>query len=524
MHFLYEAVDNTGKPLMGKIDANTAEEVQQLLTKSGLSVQSVAPVMAKMQPVASSSNPTPQKAVAPVLHQSDSSPVWMPSMEPRAAPVDLSAIGHLDSQVSLMGSAHRELTTVASTNLHTQVSTLPPLQSSPPIQRATPTNASLSGQVIFSGNAASLSQSVGMGAKLSTKTATATRVATPASLSYVGATDRDRLMFFQQLASLVRSGMSIYSALDNLAPRTPAKSLSLAAMKMATAARTGGQISAIMAEYPVLFPEHITATVAAGETGGFLEISLAEIALNYQRKIDLYRGTWIPKLMATQAFFMIPIVLPLMGSIFASMDFAANMAHYVKMEIFFYLPVSFALFFGSKFIFKRLQLPKFQEWRDGLALKVPPFNELHRQESLGSFIRMLRRLFEAGVAPIAAWEGAMNVSSNVVIREKLRGSYGMMQSGASFSEAFTATGLFNNEIENLVITGQQSGQVVEMLDQAADYYEMQAGESAKRAKFTMLRMGILAMLVFGGAAVLWMAHSYFHGIFTFVDREFGTPD
>lgn len=496
MHFLYEAEGTDGKPLMGKIDANSAEEVGQLLTKSGLTVKSVAPVLAKSLPVQPQfAPPGPQKAAQT---SPSAMPVWMPSNEPRATPVDLSLLDQPDAL---------DQTSYALAPLN--YAATPVLKAPTPVQHTPSANTNLGGKIILSGNAASLSHSAALSQRSAKSIGYTSPVTQPDHLSYVGGvTDRDRMMFFQQLASLVRSGMTVYSALDSLAPRTPAKNLSQVAREMATAARNGGMISEIMAGYPVLFPTHITATVRAGELGGFLEISMAEIALNYQRKIDLYRGAWIPKLMATQAFFAIAIVLPFMATILSSMDVVANFLKYVRLELTIYLPIAFALYFCSKFIFRRLQVPQLQKWRDNLALKVPPFAELQRQESLGSFVRMLRRLHEAGVAPIAAWEGAMDVSSNLVIREKLQNSYAMMQSGASFSEAFTETGLFNNEIENLVITGQQSGQIVEMLDGAADYYEQQTVEASKRAKFTMLRMGVIGLLVFGGAAVCWFAYSY----------------
>ena len=133
---------------------------------------------------------------------------------------------------------------------------------------------------------------------------------------------------------------------------------------------------------------------------------------------------------------------------------------------------------------------------------------------------MLRRLYHAGIMPIHAWEGAMNTASNVVIRDQLARSYELMQSGSTLSDAFASTGLFADQVEQMVFTGQQSGQVVEMLDQAAAYYEQRAEEATGKARFMMLRIGILAMLIFGGIAVCWMAKSYFAGIFNIVDNEF----
>ena len=62
---------------------------------------------------------------------------------------------------------------------------------------------------------------------------------------------------------------------------------------------------------------------------------------------------------------------------------------------------------------KHIQLPKYRRWRDETALKIPPFGDLQRHEAVAAFLRMMRRLYHAGVSPIQAWEGAMNTSKIV---------------------------------------------------------------------------------------------------------------
>jgi len=133
---------------------------------------------------------------------------------------------------------------------------------------------------------------------------------------------------------------------------------------------------------------------------------------------------------------------------------------------------------------------------------------------------MLSRLHHAGVSPSVAWEGAMLTASNVVIRDKLAQSYDIMQKGASLGDAFAQTGLFGNSIEQLIITGEQSGQIGEMLDRAAVMYQQTVDDAKKKAQWTMLRIGFLGMLIAGGFTVCWMAYSYFHGMFSFTETAF----
>ncbi len=118
---------------------------------------------------------------------------------------------------------------------------------------------------------------------------------------------RDLQFFFRQFSSFSHSGITIFSALENLGSRTPNPNLALTAREMSEVARSGGMISDVMKKYPRIYPEHVTGMVLAGETGGFIDIALAEIADGYDANIKLYRGAWLPKTMAIQAFLMLPI-------------------------------------------------------------------------------------------------------------------------------------------------------------------------------------------------------------------------
>ncbi len=467
MNYFYEAIDESGKSVLGKMDATSAAEVQQRLLQSGYRPQSIAP------------NPAVATAPPPAVQ----------------------------NQVTLNG--------VANPTLGPQ--TMMPMGQG----MAAAQSASQNVNVTFAGSAARVA-----GKQNRTRTSqTPLPVLTPAAptaSTLGGVKTKDLMLFFQQLASLLRSGMTIYAALDNLAGRTRNPNLARTAREMAEQAHTGGRISDVMAHYPRIYSEPLVGKVRAGELGGFLEIALAEIADDFQKNIALYRTAWIPKLMAIQALFALAIAQPFFSSLFSSMDIRANIELYLKLVLFRNIPIALGVYALILYGGRLLQLPKYRRLRDEWSLRIRPFGPLQRQVALANFLRTLRRLYSAGLSPAAAWEGAMNTASNVIIREELASAYTRMQQGASLPEAFAATGLFADPVEQLIATGQQSGEVVEMLDQAVDYYQTRAEEATGKARFMMLRLGILAMLILGGAAICWMAYTYTHGMFDFVDKNFGS--
>jgi type IV pilus assembly protein PilC len=461
--FFYEAVDATGKTVVGKIEGRDASEVHRRLQQQGYRPVSLAPA-------------SPNSGLSNAF--------------------DATRLTGLEPVPMQRSQAFNE-----------------PVVSRVPISMRLQEVGNEPRKVVFTGNAARLQ---------ATAKSPTTRPSPQSSSKLGGVSMHDLLVFFQQFATLVLGGHTLYNALEELGRRTPNRNLGLVIREMMTAAQAGRPISEVMKRYPRIFPEHVTGAVAAGELGGFLDVMLPEIAQTYEQNIALYRGSWLPKLLAISALFSVAIVIPFFPSLFSSMDYKVGLMLYLKRVAFIYLPAAVGLLLLAVNIGRWMQLPEYRRYLDALALKTPPFGLLQRQFSLACFTRTLRRLYHAGVAPGTAWESAAAATPNAIIRERLLQAAALMQRGASFPEAFQATGLFTGQIESLILTGHQAGRVPESLDQVADYYQNLVLDSTGKVRHAMLHIGITAMLVLGGGAFLWFVYSYFNGMFHFVDKYFGS--
>ncbi len=350
--------------------------------------------------------------------------------------------------------------------------------------------------------------------RASAKTAAVTQ---PLIANLKGATPRENALFFRQFAALVRSGISLYQALDHLQPRTRHPSLAHTVTEMREAARSGGRISDVMERYPRLYAPHVVGTVRAGELGGFLEIALDEIALEYEQEIAFYKGMWLPKALVAQALIAIAVGQPAFPTLFPNAQFL----EFLKLVFLRNLPILGLIFLLAHLLLRRMRQPQYHERRDALLLKMPVFGRLARQRSLAAFVRMLRRLYAAGIGPMIAWEGAMNVVPNTVIREKLTEALKQIETGnVPMHDAFARTGLFADETEALLATGFVSGQMTQMLDRVAEYYQDSVERAFHHARFWMYRIGISLFILTTGILFIILVKSYFTGIFEFVDREF----
>ncbi|GIV20782.1 MAG: phytochrome sensor protein [Armatimonadota bacterium] len=336
-----------------------------------------------------------------------------------------------------------------------------------------------------------------------------------------------RAVFFRQLASLLRAGNNPVSALTQISnqPSMP-ESLQAAARAMLANAHLGQPLSQAMEMFPRLFAPHVVGMFRAGELGGSLDVICDEIATHYEQEHALWRKLWIPRLLILNGIGMLMLVLPLFPAFYYGMargDAALFYGRYVQLLLTRSLPAFLLLAALVWAAWWFLDLPANRRWKDAVVMRLPVFGALNRQRALAAFLRTLHRMFAAGVPAISAWEAAAPSAGNVFVREKLIEALPVIRNGQGIDRALQATGLFDWETISLMAAGQQSGELAGMLDRAAGYHEETLRERYQRASFALIRLGCLGMLVLGGAALIGMVYTYFHGMFRFVDEFFKTP-
>jgi len=323
-------------------------------------------------------------------------------------------------------------------------------------------------------------------------------------------------VFFREFAALQRAGIAPFQALTELASRTHEPVLAETARSMAEAVHAGGRLSDAMEGFPHVFPVHVVGAVRAGELGGFLPIVLDEIALEYEQELAFYKGLGIAKAFVWQGIIALAIAQPVFPALFPEPHWGL----YLRLVFLRNLPILAAIVLLARFMYARWKQPQNADVRDRWALRYPVFGDLVRQRSLAAFVRMLYKLYTAGVSPVAAWEGAVNATPNGEIRALLGQADALIKSGTPLHEAFRTTGLFANEVESLLATGVMSGQVVEMLGRVAEYYQNNVDRALQSARFWMFRLFIIAALVVTGAVIIVLMKTYFDAVFGFTRTFF----
>jgi type IV pilus assembly protein PilC len=301
---------------------------------------------------------------------------------------------------------------------------------------------------------------------------------------------KDLALFYRQLYTLLNSGMALYQALELMSQgmQTPNSQLRRVAGELARQVLSGGTLSAGMARFPWLFDRMQLRMMQAGEQGGLLVEILGRLSTylekEYNLRLEIKRRTLYPKLLLL-ALILIPPIPTLVLRGFG--PYAAEVWGVVSGVIIVGIP----LFFLMRLL---LKIDAIRDLYDQVKLALPILGPLIRKMAIARFSRSLAALYAAGV-PIASALAMAGESAGNAALEKL--SHRMapgLERGASIAQVTGASGFFPPMFVGMVGTGESSGNLDQMLDKAADFYEE---ESSHATIQLVVILGVLLLLIMG---------------------------
>jgi general secretion pathway protein F len=165
-----------------------------------------------------------------------------------------------------------------------------------------------------------------------------------------------------------------------------------------------------------------------------------------------------------------------------------------------YWYVLLGLMAGGFFIFKNwTSSPKGREKFDAFVLTVPIFGGIVLRIMVSRFTKTLSTLLNSGVPIIQALDITKNVVTNVIISNVIEKAKIAVQEGQSLGRTVEASGAFPPLVTQMIMTGERTGQLEEMLNHVATAYDAEVDR--KIAQMISLIEPIM-IIVMGGITVL----------------------
>jgi general secretion pathway protein F len=145
--------------------------------------------------------------------------------------------------------------------------------------------------------------------------------------------------------------------------------------------------------------------------------------------------------------------------------------------------------------------PRVRRRRDARLLALPLVGDLVRKIEVARFARTLATLLGNGVTLLAGLSIVKETMGNVVLAGALDGVVARLREGRGFGRPLADTGLYPRLATQMILVGEESGRLEEMLVRVADIYDREVQVALKRFLAVLEPVLILSLAVLIGGIV-----------------------
>jgi general secretion pathway protein F len=318
----------------------------------------------------------------------------------------------------------------------------------------------------------------------------------------------------RELATLLRAGLTLDRALELLISLATSLPVAVMLQGIRDEVRGGKALSQALDARRDVFSRFYVNIVRAGEAGGALGTVLARLAETMERNKELrdsVRSALIyPTILIFVAVASIMILLiyvvPQFQSTFAQAGKALPLPTQVVIAVGTFLrDWWWALIPGAALAVlwfrRRGRVPAIRRVRDARLLRMPLLGDLIAKVEIARFARTLSTLLANGVTLLAGLAIVKETMGNVVLSTGFDGVIAKLREGKGFGRPMADTGLYPRLATQMILVGEESGRLEEMLSRVADVYDREVATAVKRFLAVLEPVLILGLAVMVGGIV-----------------------
>lgn len=337
----------------------------------------------------------------------------------------------------------------------------------------------------------------------------------------------DLVIFTRQLSTMVSAGVPLTRSLSALQADAENPYMREILAGVTKDVESGAPLGDSFAKYPRVFSDVYVNMVRAGEEGGILDDILKRLATQVEQDASIRKkvksAMMYPVVILSVtiiAFFGIMLfIVPKLGSILLSLggpnaklpiytQVLLNISNFCKSTtIIPFIPnlilITIVAGIGGFFVLRYIRTPVGQYKFHALLLRTPVVKTIITKVAIARFSRTFASLMGAGVSVLDSLEVTGAALGNKVIEKELADAAEEVRNGKPLSEPISQSKHFPPIVAQMLIVGEETGQIDTVLVKIADFYEEEV---------SVLIDGLAAiiepiMIIFIGAAVGLIAAS-----------------
>jgi type IV pilus assembly protein PilC len=322
--------------------------------------------------------------------------------------------------------------------------------------------------------------------------------------------EKDIVVFARIFATMINAGLPLIQCLDLLSQQEQNKTFAKIITTVKEDIEGGSTLHDALKKHPRVFDELFVNLVAAGESGGILDVILNRLS-NYMEKAMKLKSRvksamTYPAIVLVVAVAVVALllvyVIPVFKKLFESMggqlpgptQFLINVSEFT--QSYFLFMIGFLAVFV--YLFRRYyRTEKGRRTVDALVLKAPVFGPLIKKVAVAKFTRTLSTMLGSGVPILEGLSIVSKTAGNVIIESAIMKTRQSISEGRTIAEPLAETDIFPAMVVQMIAVGEATGALDAMLEKIADFYDDEV-DTAVGALTTMLEP---FMMVFLGVVV-----------------------
>ena len=291
-------------------------------------------------------------------------------------------------------------------------------------------------------------------------------------------------MFCRQMYSLLKAGIPIITTVTRLTETTRNKQLVKALNEVLVSLNEGRSLSFGLSKRPKVFSSFFVNLVTVGENSGQLDkifLYLAEyVELEIETRKKIKTALRYPKMVLFAILLALLVintfVIPAFAQLFESFQGTLPVPTQILMATSAFIISYWYILIGSVvtaiIIFRYVvKTPTGKiKWAQ-FKLKIPIMGWIVHRITLTRFAKLFAMVLRAGLTAVQGIELVGASTDNAYFAEKIKMTSELIARGNTIAGAITQTQLFPPLMVQMIALGEESGNIDELLDEVADFYQ-----------------------------------------------------
>jgi len=331
--------------------------------------------------------------------------------------------------------------------------------------------------------------------------------------------EKDVVVFARIFATMINAGLPLIQCLDLLGKQEQNKTFAKVIGTIKEDIEGGSTLTDALKKHPKIFDELFVNLVAAGESGGILDVILQRLsgymekAMKLKSKVKGAMTYPISVLVISIGVVAVLLlkVIPVFQKMFEGMgsslpgptQFLVDASQFAQ-DYFLFMVIGFV---GLVFAFKKYYATERGTLMiDALILKSPVFGPLLKKVAVAKFTRTLSTMMSSGVPILEGLGIVSKTAGNKIIELALVKTRQSISEGKTIAEPLMETDVFPPMVVQMIAVGEATGALDTMLAKIADFYddEVDAAVGAMTALLEPFMMVFLGGVVGGMIIAMYL--------------------